>query len=96
MGREPHKIVHMQKVKYNKLEKLVKASGWTVVPLYVEVGSRGIINDIWGRMCKVLCMKEVQNKTLRQHCSRIALRCSYFIYLSRKQKEWVAHNLVED
>jgi hypothetical protein len=85
-----------KKAKYNKLEKLVKASGWTVVPLYVEVGSRGIINDTWGRMCKALCMKKVQNKKLRQHCSRIALRCSYFIYLSRKQKEWVAHKLVED
>ena len=78
------------------LEKLVKALGWTVVPLYVEVGSRGIINDTWGRMCKALCMKKVENKKLRQHCSRIALRCSYFIYLSRKQNEWVAHNLVEN
>ena len=35
------------KTKYNKLEKFVKASGWTVVPLYVEVGFRGIINDTW-------------------------------------------------
>ena len=26
----------------------------------------------------------------------LIMRCSYFIYLSRKQKEWVAHNLVED
>ena len=50
-----------KKAKYNKLEKRVKASGWTVVPLYVEVGSRGIINDTWGRMCKALCMKKVQN-----------------------------------
>ena len=48
-----------KKAKYNKLEKLVKASGWTVVPLYVEVSSRGIINDTWGRMCKALCMKKV-------------------------------------
>ena len=29
-----------KKAKYNKLEKLVKASDWTVVSLYVEVGSR--------------------------------------------------------
>ena len=41
-----------KKVKYNKLEEIVKASGWTVVPLYVEVSSRGIIIDTWGRMCK--------------------------------------------
>jgi hypothetical protein len=40
-----------------------------MVPLYVEVGSRGIINDTWGRMCKALCMKKVQNKKLRQHQS---------------------------
>ena len=51
-----------KKAKYNKLEKLVKASGWTVVPLYVEFGSRGIINDTWGRMCKALCMKKVKKK----------------------------------
>lgn len=85
-----------KKAKYNKLETMAKENGWEVVALYVEVGSRGYINDTWGRMSKALGMKKAQSKALRKRCSRIALRCSYFLYLSRKVKEWAPRSLLEN
>jgi hypothetical protein len=85
-----------KKAKYNKLEMAIKSAGWTPVALYVEVGSRGYINDTWGRMSKAVGMKKGMHRSLQKRCSRIALRCSYFIFLSRKQKEWTARDLVKD
>ena len=85
-----------KKGRYNKLEAAVKAAGWTPVALYVEVGARGYINDTWGRMSKAVGMKRAQSKALRSCCGRIAQRCSYFIYLSRKVKTWNARKLVEE
>ena len=85
-----------KKGRYNKLEVAVKAAGWTPVALYVEVGTRGYINDTWGRMSKAVGMTRTQSKALRAKCGRTALRCSYFIYLSRKVKAWNARALVEE
>ena len=78
------------------MEASVKAHGWTPVALYVEVGTRGYINDTWGRMSKAVGMKLAERKALRSRCGRIAQRCSYFIYLSRKVKAWNARKLVEE
>ena len=99
MGREPNQIIltksYTSKKEKYKLETMAKENGWEVVALYVEVGSRGYINDTWGRMSKALGMKKAQSKALRKRCGRIALRCSYFLYLSRKVKDWIPWNLLE-
>ena len=81
--------------KGNKLESECRHNGWTVIPLYVEVGARGAINTTWGRMSKAMGMSKTESKELRFKCSRIALRCSYLLYQSRKQKEWQKRPLIE-
>ena len=84
-----------KKGSYNKLESECGHNGWTVIPLYVEVGARGAINTTWGRMSKAMGMSKTESKKLRFKCSKIALRCSYFLYQSRKQKEWQKRPLIE-
>jgi hypothetical protein len=84
-----------KKGRYNKLEKLVKMAGWGVTPLYAEVGTLGKVNKTWGEMSKGLGMTKAESKRLKLKCSKIALRCSYFLYLSRKEKVWQAHKLLQ-
>ena len=86
---------HMRKHdKYNKLAIAIRAKGWTAIPLCVEVGARGYINHKWGAMRKVLGMRDWENKALRAHVTEVSQRCSYFIYLSKKNKEWVVRPLL--
>jgi len=70
-------------------------AGWGMTPLCVEVGTRGEINKTWGEMSKGLAMTKAESKRLKLKCSKIALRCSYFLYLSRKEKVWQAHKLLQ-
>ena len=86
---------HMKKHdKYNKLAIAIRAKGWTAIPLCVEVGARGYINHKWGHMRKVLGMRNWENKSLQAHVTQVAQRCSYYIFLSRKNKEWVVRPLL--
>ena len=87
---------HMKKHdKYNKLAIAIRDKDWTAIPLCVEVGARGYINHKWGRMCKVLGMRVRENKALRARVTEVSQRCSYYIYLSRKNKEWVVRPLLK-
>ena len=45
-------------------------------------------------MRKVLGMRNQENKSLQAHVTQVAQRCSYYIYLSRKNKEWVVRPLL--
>ena len=84
---------NMKKSRFRKFDKYRKdgihsISGWTVIPLCVEVGARGHTNHSWHEMCKSLNFKRSQNRALRKRVNDIACRCSYFIWLNRKCKEW--------
>ena len=83
-----------KKGKYNKLDMQCRDAGWTVIPLYVEVGALGNVNTTWNWMSKAMGMRKKESKELRQKCSRIALRCSYHLYQSCKLKEWLTRPLV--
>ena len=88
-------IWHMKKHgKYDKLAIAINSKGVVAVPLCVEVGARGYINHKWGHMCKVLGMRKWENKFLQARVTEVAQRCSYYIYMSRKNKEWVVRPLL--
>ena len=65
------------------------------MPVCVEVGARGYINHKWGRMRKVLGMRDWENKALRARVTEVSQRCNYYIYQSRKNKEWVVRPLLK-
>ena len=88
---------HMKKHdKYNSLAMQARSNGWTSAPLCVEVGARGYITHKWGVMRTTLGMRKDESKALRNRVARVAQRCSYYIYLSRKNKDWVVGPLLED
>ena len=55
---------------------------WTVVPLCVEVGLRGAINEQpWNWMCKRLGFSKCSKRRLTQRVQDAAVACSYYIFL---------------
>ena len=75
--------------KYNKLaidlrEGKHHGVKWTVVPLCVEVGARGAINEQpWNWMCKRLGFSKCSKRRLTQGVQDAAVACSYYIFLCR-------------
>ena len=74
--------------KYNTLAQSIRLKGWQAIPLYVEVGARGYIHNKWSQMSNTLGLKPGENKALRKRCEEAALRCSYYIFKSRKTRDW--------
>ena len=91
---------NMKKSNFRKFEKYRKSGihsieGWAVIPLCVEVGARGHTNHSWQQMCVALGLKRAQNKALRKRVINTARRCSYFLWLNRKCKEWCHPKLLQ-
>ena len=40
-------------------------------------------------------MRDWENKALRAHVTEVSQRCSYYIYLSKKNKDWVVRPLLK-
>ena len=74
--------------RYNKLALQIRAGGWTAIPLCVEVGSRGYVNNKWRHMTAALGMSKAESKRLRDQAGTVACRCSYYLYLNRGNREW--------
>ena len=74
--------------KYNKLATAVRNKGWKAHPLCVEVGCRGFTGHNWQHMAKTLNMKKGMSKRLKMRVAQVAQRCSYYLYLNRKNREW--------
>ena len=47
--------------KYRKIVNAAEDNGWKVVPLCVEVGARGYINDKWHHMRRALKLDKQMN-----------------------------------
>ena len=62
--------------KYRK-EGIHRIEGWTIIPICVEVGSRGFINFSWQNMSSAVGLTKTESKTLRKRAAIIARRCSY-------------------
>ena len=73
---------------YSKLAEIVRSKGWTLHPLCVEVGARGKVNSTWLQMAKTFSMSRSMSKRLQLRVAQVAQRCSYYLYLNLKNKEW--------
>ena len=80
--------------KYSKIVDAAEGNGWKVVPLCVEVGARGYINDKWHHMTRALKLDKRMNKRLRDAVSDVAVRCSYFLYVCLRRREWCTTKLL--
>jgi len=80
---------HYRKLtRYESLVAECSAQGWKVFLLPFEIGCKGFVGHSFVKFCKNLGF----TKSTINHCSkllsRVALRCSYLIYLSRNNHNW--------
>ena len=93
---------HYEKIdKYNKQATDLREGKhhgvkWTVVPLCVEVGARGSINEQpWNWMCKRLGFSKCSKRWLTQGLKDDAVACSYYIFLCCFLSTWEPQALVD-
>ena len=85
----------LKMIRYNQLAidlregKHVGNIKWRVIPLYVEVGCRGTVNQRpWYGMCNDLEFTQTITRRITEAATQTALWCSYFIFLCRFVKVW--------
>ena len=81
--------------RYNKLAEQIRAGGWTPVPLCVEVGSLGYVNNKWRHMTAALGMSKAESRRLRDQAGTEACRCSYYLNLNRGNPEWFKRPILD-
>ena len=91
---------NMKKAHNAKYEKYIKEGihrieGWTIIPVCVEVASRGFTNFSWQHMSSAVGLTKTESKTLRKRVADIARRCSYYLWLHRICKAWSHPQLVQ-
>ena len=59
-----------------------------------EVGARGYINVKWHHMMRALKLDKRMNKRLKNAVSDVAVRCSYFLYVCLRRREWCTTKLL--
>ena len=74
--------------KYAKLLDDININQWTGKIFGIEVGSRGYVAKSFSYALKTLGVKQDIVRKLRKAVSLICLRCSYSIFLSRKNEIW--------
>lgn len=91
----------LKKVRYNQLAidlregKHVGGIKWRVIPIYVEVGCRGSVNEgPWYGMCHSLSFTKTITRRVTAAAKDTALWCSYYIFLCRFVKVWEARSLM--
>ena len=96
VGREHERLAFQETQEVSETRKDSQKERLERDPLYIEVGARGYVNNKWCTMSKALGMTNKGSKALRHQCSTIAQKCSFFIYLSRTNKEWVVRPLLQN
>ena len=79
---------HRKTVKYEALVASCLSRGWKTTFIAIEVGCKGFVGFSTVKCCKMLGMSKHSISQLVKLLSKVALRCSYLIYLSRKNRDW--------
>ena len=74
--------------RYADLLSKCEENGWHATHFPVEVGCRGFVAFSLVRCLRDLGFPRCWAKRVRTECSRVALRCSYLLYLRRAIPEW--------
>ena len=80
--------------KYDKLKRWV-AYGWACHVFSLEVSSRGFVQaNSFYELCAALGIEGPNRKSLRNSLSKIALRCSYVVWINRFNKKMYKRALI--
>ena len=75
-------------IKYDALVSSCLAQGWHPVLLPFEIGCKGFVGFSLISCCKKLGMLKREITRISKLLSKVALRCSYLLYLSRNDRDW--------
>ncbi|NQY51597.1 MAG: hypothetical protein HRT91_02760 [Piscirickettsiaceae bacterium] len=71
--------------RYNRLHKDLCLNGWNVYPMTFEIGDLGFISRTTHAFFAKVCDKSSQRKHMMKRASTVALRSSYYIWMSRSK-----------
>ena len=74
--------------KYMKLVELAKANGFNAICRTIEVGARGFVSKPSMNVFSLLGITESEKTKIRKELSRVAIRCSHYIWINRENKQW--------
>jgi hypothetical protein len=79
--------------RYESLVATCFSQGWSPVLLPIEIGCKGFVGFSFIKCCKKLGFAKHSISHISKLLSKVALRCSYLIYLSRNNQNWKPFNL---
>ena len=80
---------HINKLnKYNSLVKTIEMNKWHVNLFAIEVGARGYVSTSVSSCFKRLGLPKNESKNVINTLGRIAMECSFYIWLCRNTRVW--------
>ena len=77
-----------KEVRYSSLVEECTANGWFTSCFAVEVGCLGYVSPSLLHCLDHLGIPSSTSRKLRNECSRVAMRCSYLLFLRRHINQW--------
>ena len=77
-----------KQLKYAGLVDDAKSNGWEASCLTIEVGARGFVSLNTHSLFRFFGLTPKDSKTARKEISKVAIKCSHFIWISRCNPLW--------
>ena len=75
--------------KYSRLAEAIEGAGsWKATVMTIEVGARGFVSKAVRSTCMRMGLDHKKTGTMVREMSRMAIRCSHFIWINRENKTW--------
>ena len=82
--------------KYLSLLEEARANGFKAYCRTIEVGARGFVSKPSMNVFSLFGFKDREKEGIRKSLSKIAIRCSHFIWISRESPSWSHPNRLFD
>ena len=80
--------------RYADLKTQLKLAGWTVYNLTWEIGNLGFISKKCDAFLRTIGFSNTQRRFIRKRLSKLALRSSYYIWMSRHNQQFQPPTLI--
>ena len=84
----------VKRKKYLDLVEEAKSHGFSACCRTIEVGARGFVSKNSLNVFTMLGINFRKRDVLRRELSRVAIRCSHFIWINRENKSWGSPNRI--
>ena len=76
--------------KYINLIEEAKTNGWKAMCRTMEVGARGFVSKTSLNIFSILGFSSKEQTTIRKELTKVAIRCSHYIWICRDNPEWAS------